>query len=264
MRWVRHAGVVDPDRALKVRIVRANRSEQRQIEKKIDREKRKCLYAKRASNLKTPEQIEAKKEKARFYAARYYKNNRLSVLAYQSARQKRLRESDPTYREQKACWLRKWKEKNKEHCRARTRLWLKLNPDKRRKYRQAQRKKPHVKIVENLRARLRDLVKGKGVKKPSSKQSGFIGCSPMELRSHIERQWKRGMSWENYGQWHIDHIIPCAAFNLTEARHVSLCFHYSNLQPLWAQHNQSKSDALPLDSTLPLLLGVGRPPKEVS
>lgn len=54
------------------------------------------------------------------------------------------------------------------------------------------------------------------------------------------------MSWENYGVggWHIDHIIPCASFELTDGDEQRKCFHYSNLQPLWWFHNLEKSDKL--------------------
>lgn len=50
------------------------------------------------------------------------------------------------------------------------------------------------------------------------------------------------MSWSNYGKWHIDHIIPCAAFDLSDEFEQRACFHYSNLQPLWAYDNIGKSD----------------------
>jgi DNA/RNA endonuclease G (NUC1) len=48
------------------------------------------------------------------------------------------------------------------------------------------------------------------------------------------------MTWENYGKWHIDHIKPCANFNLSNDDEQKLCFHYTNMQPLWAIDNQRK------------------------
>jgi len=68
----------------------------------------------------------------------------------------------------------------------------------------------------------------------------LLGCTVEELRAHLEKQFKRGMSWSNYGRWHIDHIRPCASFDLTDPEQQRICFHYSNLQPLWAEENMRK------------------------
>jgi hypothetical protein len=72
----------------------------------------------------------------------------------------------------------------------------------------------------------------------------LIGCSINELRAHLEAKFKEGMSWENYGKWHIDHIIPCSAFNLTDIQQQQECFNYKNLQPLWAKENWSKGNKI--------------------
>jgi len=61
-----------------------------------------------------------------------------------------------------------------------------------------------------------------------------------ELRLHLERQFKDGISWDNYGEWHIDHIRPCAKFDLSKPEEQRACFHYTNLQPLWEKENVSK------------------------
>jgi hypothetical protein len=57
------------------------------------------------------------------------------------------------------------------------------------------------------------------------------------------------MSWENYGYrgWHLDHINPCAAFDLTIPEQQKRCFHYTNLQPMWWKQNIAKKDKLPED-----------------
>jgi len=74
----------------------------------------------------------------------------------------------------------------------------------------------------------------------------LVGCSGDEFRKHIESQFKSGMSWKNYGRkgWHIDHIRPCASFNLRDPSQQRECFHYSNLQPLWAIENIRKGKHL--------------------
>jgi hypothetical protein len=83
----------------------------------------------------------------------------------------------------------------------------------------------------------------------------YIGCTTTELVRHLESQFSRGMTWANYGRvWHIDHIIPCAKFDLTDERQQRLCFHYLNLQPLRVEENLRKRDKLGAPAQMPLLL----------
>jgi hypothetical protein len=74
------------------------------------------------------------------------------------------------------------------------------------------------------------------------KTNALIGCTVEELMQHLERQFLPGMTWDNHGHhgWHIDHIRPCASFDLTDPEQQRQCFHYSNLQPLWAIDNIKK------------------------
>ena len=74
----------------------------------------------------------------------------------------------------------------------------------------------------------------------------YLGCSFAEYEKHIESQFQPGMSWSNYGRhgWHVDHIIPCAYFDFTKEEDIKRCFHYTNLQPLWAEDNYAKGDKL--------------------
>jgi hypothetical protein len=75
------------------------------------------------------------------------------------------------------------------------------------------------------------------------KTQALIGCSTAHLRAHLQNQFEPAMSWENYGKkgWHLDHIAPCAAFNLSDPLQVKLCYHYTNLRPTWATDNHKKS-----------------------
>ena len=68
----------------------------------------------------------------------------------------------------------------------------------------------------------------------------LVGCSIDELKKHLEIKFKKGMSWNNYGKWHVDHVVPVDFFDLTKIEEQKKCFHYSNLQPLWAQDNLKK------------------------
>ena len=66
------------------------------------------------------------------------------------------------------------------------------------------------------------------------------------LKKHLEKQFLPGMSWDNYGEWHIDHIIPISAFNFSEPCHPDFarCWSLKNLQPMWAKENMKKSNRL--------------------
>lgn len=94
-------------------------------------------------------------------------------------------------------------------------------------------------VISAQRNRVRVALKGQ-VKADTT--LALIGCSVDELRAHLERQFTPGMSWQNYGEWHVDHIRPCAAYDHTDLASHWQCFHFSNLQPLWAVDNLRKSD----------------------
>lgn len=99
---------------------------------------------------------------------------------------------------------------------------------------------PRVLAEKRVRASFSQAIRiyGQGQKVVSINK--LIGCSMEELVNVISSKFKPGMSWSNYGQWHIDHIKPCALFDLTKLEEQKQCFHYSNLQPLWAQENREK------------------------
>ena len=94
-------------------------------------------------------------------------------------------------------------------------------------------------IVCRLRSRLNNAMKAKKAERRNSLRE-LIGCSVEFLSGYLEARFKEGMSWENKGQWHIDHIIPCVKFDLKNPEEAKRCFHYSNLQPLWSAENLSK------------------------
>jgi len=96
-------------------------------------------------------------------------------------------------------------------------------------------------ITGSLRSRL-NLAIRKNKKHGTTME--LIGCSIDDLKEYLSKLFQKGMSWENYGKngWHIDHIKPCASFDLTKPEQQKLCFHYSNLQPLWAIDNIKKSN----------------------
>lgn len=110
-------------------------------------------------------------------------------------------------------------------------------------YQKARKKvDPDFKVRANFRARLHNALNG--VAKYQTTME-LLGCSIAALRAHLQAQFTTNMSWDNCGKWHIDHIKPCAKFDLTKEAEQKACFHYSNLQPLWAKDNMKKSDNFP-------------------
>jgi glutamyl/glutaminyl-tRNA synthetase len=95
-------------------------------------------------------------------------------------------------------------------------------------------------IIRLMRTRIYKALKGYGIKK-TTRTIDFVGCSIEQLKEWLASQFKPGMTWDNYGKWHIDHIIPCAAFDLRCPLQRKICFWYRNLQPLWAEDNLIKS-----------------------
>lgn len=100
-----------------------------------------------------------------------------------------------------------------------------------------------AKVLKILRRRLQAAFSAG--RKFSKTARDLLGCEIPHFRAHLESLWKPGMSWENYGfyGWHIDHIKPCAKFDLADPEQQKACFHWTNLQPLWAKENFDKRDS---------------------
>jgi hypothetical protein len=158
--------------------------------------------------------------------------------------------------------LKKYYDKNRENELLRLRLYKELNPEKRKetykKYyeknkseinkKQYQLNKKKYKedftfrIKHNLRERIKDFLKQSKTK--YGKTFDIVGCTPLQLKEHLESKFTGNMSWENYGfyGWHIDHIIPLSSTK-NEEELKRLC-HYTNLQPLWCSDNLSKGSKI--------------------
>ncbi len=109
---------------------------------------------------------------------------------------------------------------------------------------------PIYNITQKLRSRFSIALRQQGVtRKRRSSTRDLLGISFDKFQTYIESLWLPGMTWENHGhyvrdgvsQWHIDHIKPCAAFDLTDPEQQKICFHYTNMQPMWALDNFSKN-----------------------
>ena len=95
----------------------------------------------------------------------------------------------------------------------------------------------NYKLKKVLRARM-NMALGHNWK--AAKTAELLGASIPEVWNYLEKQFQPGMTRKNHGLWHIDHIKPCAAFDLSFPEQQKKCFHYTNLQPLWASDNISK------------------------
>lgn len=155
---------------------------------------------------------------------------------------------------------RKWRHENRKRINANSReyaakniarkaqtskAWRERNPGYFNEYHKARRKAcPIANMAFRVRGRLSGFINRRGYTKETD-TSTAIGCSWPELKIHIESKFEKGMTWDNRGDWHIDHIIPLASAS-TEAGMLKLC-HFTNLQPLWAEDNLQKG-AKALDS----------------
>jgi hypothetical protein len=157
-------------------------------------------------------------------------------------RAKAKRKTDPDFAKKRREYERQWYQKNKKKIlkakskRVKTPTFRIKNAKQKKLLYKTDKK---YRITTVLRSQLYWLIKYyKGIKHVSILE--LVGCTREHLLKHIESQFKDGMSWENAGQWHIDHIIPCSSFNLENLEDQKKCFHYTNLQPLWAVDNIRK------------------------
>jgi len=203
-------------------------------------------------------------EKAKQANAAWRKNN--ASLVKENARAKYVAKRTEIIA--KAC---DYSKRNREKINARNRARVAEDPAKARalqrasylrcrekdKARRAARKRELAAYMRHKRAsdpcflvadRLRRRINCALARQSAGKCAGLVdvaGCSLAELVSHVTRQFADGMSWENRSLWHIDHIIPCSAFDLTDPEQQMVAFHYTNLRPVWASDNLRKNAKIP-------------------
>jgi hypothetical protein len=181
----------------------------------------KCVYCRSCYAAINKEWRKNNPEKDKKIHDKWEKNN------IEAVRKNRLR-SYYRHKEKMNKYSREYKKRNKEELNRKAKAYT------RHKY------------ITDINFRLRIILRGRLWKAISreSKQSGalaLLGCSIDELKSYLEKQFVIGMNWDNYGEWHIDHIKPCCSFDLTDLEQQRICFNYTNLQPLWAKDNIRKN-----------------------
>ncbi len=181
---------------------------------------------------------EEQRERCRQKAREWYRNNK----------------------ERAAVSTKRWVEKNRKRKYANNDKWNRANTEYHTEYIKRYRQRPgirehinamdrermkipHNRITKNLRKRIWDALQGNGNTKSDTTEK-LLGCTIKEFMRHLERQFTVGMTWDNYGEWHVDHIRPCASFELSSPAQQKICFHHVNLQPLWALDNIRKRDSM--------------------
>jgi len=209
---------------------------------KTDRGKatRKRYAAKVASD---PKKLKKKREMDRLYSKRY-------------------RERHPDKRKESS---KRYRDENKQAAKESFRKRVSKDPEKYREAAARKSRKHRAAFVQKngacystlrrkrdaqfamvlaLRSRVGVALSRQNARK-SNRTLKLVGCTTSELMAHLESKFAPGMSWENRSEWHIDHIVPLAAFDLSDPDQQSQAFHFTNLQPLWATENLRKSRKLP-------------------
>ena len=164
-----------------------------------------------------------------------YFKNRDKVIA----NSKKWTENNKEYRKE---YRRQYNIKNKEIENKKCKDWYKNNKDKVNEwYRNKIATDPLFKLTSNIRGLIRISIKGNGYTK-KSKTYQILGCSFEDFKQHLESQFTEGMTWENQGKWHMDHIYPVSLAKNEED--IVKLNHYTNFQPLWAEDNIKKSNKL--------------------
>lgn len=193
---------------------------------------------------------EDQKEKQRQRARRRYAEKgqecRAKTRKWREQNKQHLREYNAafaaSYTERRAELNKDRYDADPEAARARVSAYRASNPEVARAYKAKQRaEKTPAYLADKVRIRLWECLRRVGARKSASSIE-LTGLDAKDLRHYLESLFEEGMTWENHGEWHIDHIRPCASFDLTDPVQQRECFHYTNLQPLWAVDNLKKSD----------------------
>lgn len=186
------------------------------------------------------------RRRQREYHRQWYQKNRARKL-------KQNRRWDRKHRDERREYYRRqalaWYYRNHARALRRNRHYYRAHRTRKNARRnellKAQRRRdPGARIRMQMRSRLSGLVR-KGGSRRFSITKDILTYTATELRHHLERLFQPGMSWRTYGRrgWHVDHIIPCDAFDLTVPRQARACFALQNLRPLWWWENLSRFHA---------------------
>lgn len=196
-----------------------------------------CLKHKEELKIKAKKYKEKHKKQIKIHQSDYYLKNK-SKIAIQ------VKNYQEDHKEQLIIRRKNYYLKNKDKILLQRKRYCEKHKAeiavRNNKYRFKRRKTDiRYKIACNLRTRIKHAIKGNT---KSLSTMFLIGCEVDYLMYHLQSRFQPGMSWDNHREWHIDHRKPCNAFDLYKQSEQQKCFHYSNLQPLWAKDNLNKSD----------------------
>lgn len=157
----------------------------------------------------------------------WHKDNRERVINH-----KRKSSLKPASKERRKAYRTKMRDKFKGYQKS----YLERHPEKRRESANRYNKTPKARMAAAIRARIRHALAAK-----TQSTRAYLGCTPEFFKKHIEAQFLPGMTWENFGKWHMDHIVPLSAFELSDLRQVQIACNWTNIRPLWAKANLRKS-----------------------
>jgi hypothetical protein len=145
---------------------------------------------------------------------------------------------------------KKWSEKNRDHLNEYHQKWREKNIDKHREYKRKYEKHrkdtdPLYKLISNFRTAIYQVLKENRVDKNQS-YFDVLQYTPEQLIVHLEKQFTERITWENYGEWHVDHKQPISSFNIQEMGDSEFmkCWSLENLQPMWGEENIRKSNKI--------------------
>lgn len=214
--------------------------------KKCEETKDESYFRKSRNSCRSCESASSKKwqkenaEAKKIYDKEYSKNNK-----------KRIKEKNKNYYSENKSYFKEkkkeWTANNKAEIAEYAKAYAIKNKDKIREWQKLYSRNRYnsdevFRLKVNLKTRMKIYCKSKGFEKGGLVET--LGCSWEEFKTYIESKWSDGMSWDNYKKdgWHLDHIIPLASAKTREE--VNALFHYSNLQPLWAEDNYKKGSKI--------------------